>query len=203
MHDHEPRDSERPLPGRTVRLAADTGWRPARITLTPRPRAWHLRISQRRSGLLSTSAGLLPGLLPSPNVGRDFFDRERLEALWLESTTEPGQLQCAFVDGFSLHAATFVPPHDHAALERLLLRYILRPAIATDRVSLRDDGRGELRFRIRRDRAAAELPDRDRVRASSRRSACGRAQRAARRIGITRGESPIWISPATSNPKRW
>ena len=53
---------------------------------------------------------------------------------------------CAFVDGFSLHAATFVPPHDRAALERLL-RYILRPAIAADRVSLRDDGRVELRFR--------------------------------------------------------
>lgn len=53
---------------------------------------------------------------------------------------------CAVVDGFSLHAATVVPPHDRSALERLL-RYILRPAVAAERISLRPDGRVELTFR--------------------------------------------------------
>ena len=62
------------------------------------------------------------------------------------SGPSPHRSLCAFVDGFSLHAATFVPTHDRAALERLL-RYILRPAIAAERVSLREDGRVEARVR--------------------------------------------------------
>jgi hypothetical protein len=56
------------------------------------------------------------------------------------------QRLCAFVDGFSLHANTAVAPADRAALERLA-RYILRPAIAADRVALRPDGPVEYRFR--------------------------------------------------------
>jgi hypothetical protein len=53
---------------------------------------------------------------------------------------------CAFVEGFSLHANTFVDAADRAALERLA-RYLLRPAISADRVALRPDGRVEYRFR--------------------------------------------------------
>ena len=63
-----------------------------------------------------------------------------------ERAPPPRRSLCAFVDGFSLHAATFVPPDDRAALERLL-RYILRPAVVAERISLRDDGRVELAFR--------------------------------------------------------
>ncbi|MCX5742179.1 MAG: transposase, partial [Proteobacteria bacterium] len=53
---------------------------------------------------------------------------------------------CAFVDGFSLHANTTVDVGDRGALERLA-RYVLRPAISADRVTLRPDGRVEYRFR--------------------------------------------------------
>ena len=57
-----------------------------------------------------------------------------------------GRALCALVDGFSLHAATFVPPGDTAGLERLL-RYILRPGVCPERISRRDDGRVVLAFR--------------------------------------------------------
>ena len=53
-------------------------------------------------------------------------------------TTAPTELDSPAT--VTLHAATFVPPHDRAALERLL-RYILRPAIVAERISQRDDGR--------------------------------------------------------------
>ena len=54
--------------------------------------------------------------------------------------------RCAFIDGFSLHADTSVDAGDAAALERLA-RYLLRPAISADRVTVRPDGRVEYRFR--------------------------------------------------------
>jgi hypothetical protein len=63
-----------------------------------------------------------------------------------ELAPKPSRSLCALVDGFSLHAATFVPSGDRAALERLL-RYILRPAVIAERISLRPDGRVELTFR--------------------------------------------------------
>jgi Putative transposase len=59
---------------------------------------------------------------------------------------KPTRSLCALVDGFSLHAATFVPSGDRDALERLL-RYILRPAVSAQRISRRPDGRVELAFR--------------------------------------------------------
>jgi hypothetical protein len=75
------------------------------------------------------------------------------------SGPSPHRSLCAFVDGFSLHAATFVPTHDRAALERLL-RDILRPAIAAERVSLREDGRVEARVRDPGHLGCTELPRR-------------------------------------------
>jgi hypothetical protein len=63
-----------------------------------------------------------------------------------ELATKPTGSLCALVDGFSLHAGTFVPSQDRAALERLL-RYILRPAVPAERISRRPDGRVELTFR--------------------------------------------------------
>jgi len=50
----------------------------------------------------------------------------------------PGQL-CASLDGFSLHAKVALEADDHAGLERLC-RYLARPAIASERLSLAEDG---------------------------------------------------------------
>ena len=49
------------------------------------------------------------------------------------------RLVCASLDGFTLHAATRARASDAAGREALL-RYVLRPPVAQDRVALRDDG---------------------------------------------------------------
>ena len=54
--------------------------------------------------------------------------------------------RAAIVDGFSLHADTSVDASDRRGLERLA-RYILRPIITADRVTIRPDGRVEYKFR--------------------------------------------------------
>ena len=55
---------------------------------------------------------------------------------------------CADVAGFNVHAATFVAQDDRPALERLL-RYVNRPAIPEDRLTLQDDGRVLLQLKRR------------------------------------------------------
>lgn len=50
------------------------------------------------------------------------------------------------VEGFSLHANTSVDGADRAGLERLA-RYMLRPILSPDRLTLRPDGRVEYHFR--------------------------------------------------------
>jgi len=57
----------------------------------------------------------------------------------------PGEL-CAQIDGFSLHARVRVPPGDRDRLEHLC-RYVARPAIATERLSLSKHGNVLYRFR--------------------------------------------------------
>lgn len=52
---------------------------------------------------------------------------------------------CSEHEGFTLHAATHVARQKRGDLE-VLLRYVLRPAIAIDRILLRDDGLVELRL---------------------------------------------------------
>jgi hypothetical protein len=52
------------------------------------------------------------------------------------STTE---FLCVHQEGFSLHAATCIPASDRTALERLC-RYIFRPPLANDRLSLTSEG---------------------------------------------------------------
>jgi hypothetical protein len=52
---------------------------------------------------------------------------------------------CVEDDGFTLHAATHVARKKRGELEALL-RYILRPPVAIDRVRLREDGAVELRL---------------------------------------------------------
>jgi hypothetical protein len=51
----------------------------------------------------------------------------------------PGEL-CCDMDGFSLHAKVRIDADDHAGRERLA-RYLARPPIATERLTLRSDGR--------------------------------------------------------------
>jgi hypothetical protein len=54
--------------------------------------------------------------------------------------------RCAAVEGFSLHAGVRVPANDRDGLEHLA-RYLARPPIAVDRLSLLSDGRVALRFK--------------------------------------------------------
>ena len=54
--------------------------------------------------------------------------------------------RAALVDGFSLHADTVVDAGDRAGLERLC-RYLLRPLVTADRLTLRPDGRVEYTFK--------------------------------------------------------
>jgi len=46
----------------------------------------------------------------------------------------------AHLEGFDLHANVWVSAHDRAGLERLV-RYVLRPPFAQERLRLRSDGR--------------------------------------------------------------
>ncbi len=54
--------------------------------------------------------------------------------------------RCAFVDGFSLHANTWVAPKARPALERLV-RYIARPVVCGSRLKRLDDGRILMQFK--------------------------------------------------------
>ena len=54
--------------------------------------------------------------------------------------------RCASVEGFSLHANVRVAANDRDGLEHLA-RYLARPPIATDRLTLLPDGRVALRFK--------------------------------------------------------
>jgi hypothetical protein len=59
----------------------------------------------------------------------------------------PGEL-CCDLEGFSLHAKVRIEGHDRTGLERLC-RYIARPAIASERLSIDPDGRVVYRLRRR------------------------------------------------------
>jgi hypothetical protein len=65
--------------------------------------------------------------------------------LGTRATTTSTRRRCALVDGFSLHANTSVECR-RPALERLT-RYLLRPMISADRLTVRPDGRVEYHFR--------------------------------------------------------
>jgi hypothetical protein len=54
--------------------------------------------------------------------------------------------RCADVEGFSLHADVRVPGRERSRLERLA-RYVLRPALATERLSETGDGRLAYHFK--------------------------------------------------------
>lgn len=58
----------------------------------------------------------------------------------------PCPASCASLDGFSLHAKVALEAHDHDGRERLC-RYLARPAIASERLSLAENGRVVYRLR--------------------------------------------------------
>jgi hypothetical protein len=64
--------------------------------------------------------------------------------------------RCALIEGFSLHADVRVHESDRLGLERLC-RYLLRPPIGKDRLSLADDGSVRYRFRRPAPSGATEL----------------------------------------------
>ena len=55
-------------------------------------------------------------------------------------TARTTKRRCAELDGYTLHADTMIAGGERVALERLA-RYITRPPIATERLSIADDGR--------------------------------------------------------------
>ena len=96
-------------------------------------------------------------------VAKDFarvgeaWPEDGLEALWLEGLQGRFALgpegerkragrRVAVLEGFSLHADTWVHGHDRAGLERLC-RYGSRGPVANERLSRREDGRFEYRTR--------------------------------------------------------
>ena len=83
----------------------------------------------------------------------DALDSAHAEAVQLPMSlaVEPSprtgsRRRCSWIEGFSLHADTVVDAGDRPALERLV-RYMLRPLISPDRLTLRPDGRVEYHFR--------------------------------------------------------
>jgi hypothetical protein len=73
-----------------------------------------------------------------PPAGPERREREHLRVTRSPGASITGAL-CAADMGFTVHAATIAPRHDARAKEALL-RYILRPPLAQDRVSLSADG---------------------------------------------------------------
>lgn len=55
--------------------------------------------------------------------------------------------QCASINGFNLHAATYVSPFARDRLENLI-SYLTRPLVAVERLTRRDDG--DLVYRMKR-----------------------------------------------------
>ena len=77
-----------------------------------------------------------------PPAGPEFRQREPLRLARAPGATLSGAL-CAADMGFSLHAATVVR-RDDAGGREALARYVLRPPLAEERLSLLPDGRVRL-----------------------------------------------------------
>jgi hypothetical protein len=63
-----------------------------------------------------------------------------------EERAEPKRRRCAFLEGFSLHADTWVHENDRQSLERLC-RSGARGPLALERLSRREDGKLEYRLK--------------------------------------------------------
>jgi len=138
-------------------LAPPTDEEMAKLCRTVRDRV--LRLLRRR-GLLDADPAsatdeeppLLEALAAASIAGRVALGERAGRALTRigarpgrEVAYVPGEL-CAQLDGFSLHARVRVPPGDRDRLEHLC-RYVARPAIATERLSLSKHGNVLYRFR--------------------------------------------------------
>jgi hypothetical protein len=97
-------------------------------------------------GLLSLfQAASIQGLVAQgPDAGARLVRVGRLGASGVSSVPSP---LCAEVDGFSLHAAVRISSSDRERLEHLC-RYIARPPLAADRLTLA--ARGRVRYEYRR-----------------------------------------------------
>jgi Transposase zinc-binding domain/Putative transposase len=107
------------------------------------------RIVRRTARILGRRDADLPGDDEPDALGCAQAESVQTALPLAEPEREPARARrrlCGLVDGFSLHAGTFVDAADRAALERLA-RYLLRPAISANRVAVRPDGRVEYRFR--------------------------------------------------------
>lgn len=120
-----------------------------RLLTTCRQRV--LRLLERR-GIQLGSDGLdepaeeapeLAATLRSSVLDRQRSRRRSLEPPPARPFKQPRRL--AHQDGFSLHADTMIPAHDHSR-RQALVRYLLRPPFAPSQVSLDDDG--NVRFRL-------------------------------------------------------
>ena len=112
----------------------------------------------RRRGLLDGSfesdeePTLLDAIAAASVQGRSAFAQRGAGGVErLGTPEEPGPQRrraplCAEADGFSLHAGVGVPAGDRERLERLC-RYVARPALATERLSLSRRGNVLLRLR--------------------------------------------------------
>jgi hypothetical protein len=161
------------------KLDAPTDEDVARLCRTVRDRV--LRLLQRR-GLLDADPAsatddeppLLEAIAAASVAGRVALGERAGRALTRigarpgrEVAYVPGEL-CAQIDGFSLHVRVRIPPGDRDRLEHLLCRYVARPAIATERLSLSNHGNVLYRFRRPwRDRSPSKRPT------GAFRSACG------------------------------
>ena len=107
------------------------------------PDGEHAQLTLRSDDALSDSEPVLARLAQTavgtqPPAGPEL--RRRLAEVPLPGRpgfTVAGSL-CVAEQGFSLHAATRASAHDEAARERLI-RYVLRPPLATERLRLLDD----------------------------------------------------------------
>ena len=70
----------------------------------------------------------------------------RARLLLGDESAPPKRRRCAFLEGFSLHADTWVHENDRDSLERLC-RYGARGPLALERLTRREDGRPDYRLK--------------------------------------------------------
>ena len=128
-------------------MTANERWPPARLRLCPatHPRTNGTAPSRPHStpSSRSTSRGFSNALsiATGPHAGR-----KALTLRTVGSNPPPDHPCIARLSGFSLHAGTVCEAHDRDSLERLC-RYIARPALSNERLSVND--RGQVVYRLK------------------------------------------------------
>jgi hypothetical protein len=88
-------------------------------------------------------ASILGRIATGPRAGQPVERYGGFEGVPTAEVTSP---QCAQIDGFSIHANTEIPAGDRERLERVS-RYLVRPALANDRLSLNEEGKVVMRLK--------------------------------------------------------